>query len=159
MRRAHRGLWTLLVIVPCIAAALAISALAQPTEQTYRFVGTDHPVDMWTAGADRWAYFGANGLGSSASMAEKARVTLAPMGFIEDVTQRPWYRFVKGREEVIVCDHSEYGVGRDGQGNPTVEHANISEGPKNYPIMLVKNGLGSHASPAVFRIKKALLGW
>lgn len=113
---------------------------------------------MWRDGDDRWAYDGADS-GPASAMADKARAALLPLGFIEDASQRPWYRFTKGREEVVVCDHGEFAVNMVASGKSKLVHMSLPEGRQNDQSVLVKNGPGAHVPTAIFQVEKIAHGW
>ncbi len=147
--------WTLFTILVAVAVAPLVLAVATPPDRSYSFV-PDHPISMWQDGGDKWVYYGAGG--APADLIQKARPVLVAQGFQEDATKRPWFRFVKGDEEVIVCDHNEFAVNQGLPGGGKLIKG-IGGKPQNYASVLVKNGLGTHQSVGLFQIKKLLLRW
>src|SRR5688500_12798440 len=106
--------WIVLGLVLLILAGTAIVLLMEPTDRSYRFVTVDHPVNIWSEKGDRCAYFSI-GKGKTEELASKARGELLPLGFTEDKSQAPWFRFVKGNQEVIVCRHADFAVSLGGK--------------------------------------------
>ena len=152
--------WIVLGAALFIVAAALTVLLLEPTERSYRFVTVDHPVNMWSDGSDRWAYFFV-GFGKPADLAAKARAELIPLGFLEDKSQAPWFRFENGSQEVIVCRHGEFAVdtlpgggkltkGRYPPGSPPMADSQC---------VLVKNGPGTKGSAMSFQLKKLIHGW
>ncbi len=138
-----------------IAALVTISAVKKP-ERAFGFIRAGHAIEMWNVGGDRWAYFGGNN-GSSTAFANVARVELVERGFTEDHKSSPWYRFVKGNQEVVVCDHNEFEV--NGRTAPQLSRMIGNSPPQYYPCVLVKNGPGTRESLVAFQIKKLIFRW
>ena len=170
MKRANVGV-RLLVLSFVGFAALAGFLVMSPAPKSYSFVSVNHPVDMWGSGHDKWAYY-AIGKGSTASLAALVRKSLEPQGYVEDNSVRPWYRFVKGDIEVVVCNHDEFAVNRSPFGSTLVKQdpkqtlARLRpSAPKSmtpstkFPCLLVKNGPGTSESLVGFRLKKLVHGW
>ncbi len=158
MRRSRASAWVAGTFLLALVCGPAVGALSQRPERPYGFIGTDHPIDMWRDGRSQWAYYG-SGFEPSSNLAQKARAALGPLGFTEDRSEKPWYRFVKGDEEVVVCDHSEFAVNGVSLGTSRLVHNRMQETTQNYACVLVKNGPGTHESTTLFQVKKILHGW
>ncbi len=153
----------ILVIASAIILVAGIGAikLGSPEPKSYSFVSVDHPVDMWEDGKDKWAYYFI-GTGTTKDLATKAGIDLKAQGFVEDNTKKPWYRFVKGDREVIVCNHSEFGVNVQRDGSSKVVNSSSMKVPlptTAMPCILVKNGPGTNTSVSFFKIKKLVRLW
>lgn len=143
------------VLVMCFVAVAA-----RPVEQSYKFIQSDHPVDMWRDGADKWSYYSI-GKGTTAELATTVRTELGKEGFTEDKTHKPWYRFVKGDREVVVCNHDEFAV-NGGLGAGKLSPSRSPGGAPvvaKWPCVLVKNGPGTSEPLFTFKIKKLVHGW
>lgn len=154
-KRKGFGIWIIVVVVVVLGSLASVSIV--PTPRSYRFVTVDHPVDMWQDGSDKWAYFSL-GMGKTTDVASEARKELTALGFAEDVTSRPWFRFVKGNVEVVVCNHYEFAV----NGSTLVANSSgppSGATPDQWPCVLVKNGPGTDASLSAFQVKKLIHGW
>ena len=151
--------WSVL-LAAALMVVVAAAALASPTPRSYRFVTVDHPVDMWKDGQDTWAYYAA-GHGTLGQFAEEVRSFLTAQGFTEDATHKPWFRFVKGNVEVVLCDHSEFAVnGARGDMKLTAVTPEVEVGPRREcPCVLVKNGQGTDTSVLAFQVKKLFFRW
>src|SRR3954464_5251703 len=99
-RLGKRSPTAILVGVLLLATFACVALISSAEQRSFSFVSDDHPIDRWNQGEDRWAYF-FNGRGTTATLAAQARAELGPRGFTEDASMRPWYRFVKGKEEVV----------------------------------------------------------
>lgn len=139
-----------------IAVIAVVLGLGNPQERSYGFVTVDHPVDMWHIGDDHWAYYSL-GEGTTADLAAKARPELLALGFQETPTGKPWFRFTMGKKEVVICDHSEFGVS-SGSGGRRLEFRESTDHGRA-PCVLVKNGLGTSDSLYGFQLKKLIHGW
>jgi hypothetical protein len=142
------------VLVTGVFLISSIAILSQPAEATFRFAAVDHPVDIWAEGSNRWAYFSVGGTRSLGQVASEARGELVAQGFHEDRSRAPWVRYLKGDQEVVICTHSEFSVGSGGKllqnkGRPDIV----------WPVVLVKNGPGTHGSLQLFQVKKLIHGW
>ena len=150
--------WIVLSAVLFILAAAATVLLLEPTDRSYRFVTVDHPVEMWSDGGDRWAYFFVD-MGKPADLASKARTELLPLGFTEDKSQSPWFRFVNGNQEVIVCRHGEFSVNRSPGSGKLTKGRRQPSSISDSQCVLVKNGPGTKGSAMSFQLKKLIHGW
>jgi hypothetical protein len=102
------------VVVTLVAAILLlfIAEVASVARAIpYRFIKTDHPVDMLMDGTGRWVYYGFQGKAQDTLPA--ARQELFAQGFHEDFSNRPWYRFTKGDDQVILCSSDQIAVSGD----------------------------------------------
>jgi hypothetical protein len=136
---------------------LSIVALLRPQPPTFAFVQADHPIEMWNDGKDRWAYF-MSGERDWTALVEEARSELNPQGFVEDRSRSPWICFSNGSIEVVLTDHSAFGVNATGFGSGKLIR-NASVTTKQWPCVLVKNGPGTGGSMAVYQMKKLVLRW
>ena len=150
--------WIVLGGILFVVAATATVLLLEPTDGSYRFVTVDHPVDMWSDGGDRWAYFFV-GVGKPADLAVKARAELLPLGFTEDKSMTPWFRFVKDKQEVIVCRHGEFAVNRTTAGGTLTKGRRPAGSINDSQCVLVKNGPGTKGTAMSFELKKLIYGW
>ena len=140
-----------------VALAPMVAVLSRPAERSYAFL-PDHPVDLWHEGRDRWAYYMV-GPGPSAEWVRKVRPALLTEGFREDPKRWIGVRFVRGGEEVVVCDHDEFATMQDPWGNTKLVRSTGTTFADPWSCVLVKNGPGTHDSPTLFAMKKVLYGW
>lgn len=150
------------ILITAIIATLAILAISMMGTQgavrkSYGFIKVDHPVDMWNDGRDRWAYYS---IGSEdvAKLAQDARTELLPLGFKEETSMKPWFRFLNGTQEVIVCAHDEIEL----NGSKLAPHRKYTGMPKptrKWAVVHVKNGPGSRAPLISFKALKLVHGW
>ncbi len=133
---------------------------AEPAPPSYPFITQDHPIDMWKDGNDKWAYYSMND-GTPADLAKKVRGVLTAQGFTEDTSQTPWFVFTKGNNEVVVCNHNEFGVNQGIGSGKLLKPAPYTGSPmmKSWPCVLVKNGPGTETSVVFFQVKKLIHGW
>lgn len=153
----------MIVLVGLLAFMIGMIAfqVGLPTKPSYKFVTTDHPVNMWKEEKDKWAYFYIGGK-SLADLAAKARSELIPQGFTEDTTKKPWVCFVKGTEEVVVCNHQDFAVNSGPFTSKLTQGywpKGITKPTQDVPCVLVKNGPGTEMNPVAFSIKKLIFGW
>jgi len=165
-RLESRVRWVMFAAILLVAGTTAVLVL-RPAPSTYSFIRQDHPIDMWGKGADKWAYYSI-GEGTTEELASTVRSSLTQEGFSEDKSQKPWYRFVKGKVEVVVCNHNEFAV------NNTLHEGNLvrvdpaeterrfklaAHETHQWPCVLVKNGPGTTEPLLVFQAKKLIHGW
>lgn len=112
---------------------------------------------MWGHGADKWAYYGLKD-GKIEETAKVARAELLAAGYKEDLSRRPWYCFVKGKEEVVVCYHDQFEVNGSALSKST-HPGRPGTPPSEYICVLVKNGPGTGESLPLFQVKKLIHGW
>lgn len=112
---------------------------------------------MWGKGGDKWAYFGVEN-GDIAPFVKDARAELLAQGYAEDTKSKPWFRFVKGGIQVVVCYHDQFAVEGDNLVHSTVRGAR-GRPPSDFICVLVKNGPGTEMSFPVFKAKKLVHGW
>src|SRR5262245_3738560 len=160
----RRSITRALVIVLVAALAIVIAVLLVPFRPptAYRFITAGHPIDVMNDGTGRWFYYMPDPPnGGAPGLAQTVRKELLPNGFTEDKGNAPWFRFVKGSSEVIVCNHDEImTVGTSATG-ATVQHESIKiarQGTK-WPVLWVHEPGSDTASVAAFKVKKLLLGW
>ena len=125
----------------------------------YSFMKVDHPVDMEQFGGARWFYYS---LGRDPDKyAAEARKELLAKGFKEDFSQKPWYRFTKGGEVVIVCNHDDIMTMFDPVKGESLAHMKMPAGTKrqNWTVVWERQPGGSKVETAVFKIKKTVLLW
>ena len=110
LARLKRPRWVLVGAFSTVALLVVffIVGVGAPPGPSFSFVTVDHPVDMWQDGTDRWAYF-SWGQGNVGEVANRARKELLPQGFKEDFSEKPWFRFIKDRVEVVICSHYQFG--------------------------------------------------
>jgi len=124
----------------------------------YRFIRVDHPVEMWQTGPDRWAYFSPGQPGIK-MLAQEARAELVPLGFKEDNSKAPWVRFLRGSEEVVICNHDEFALDA-GKLVKTAPMTLASTTPRSeWSCVLVKNAPFTRGSLQIFNINKLVHGW
>jgi hypothetical protein len=152
-------LWgSLFVTVAVIAAGLLLVPQPRPA---FHFVKAQHPVDMMNDKSGTWTYYYVGGLPKA--LADAARTELQAAGFSEDQANKPWYHFVKGRQEVIICNHNE--IEADGQRDLTYEVAHErpdASGPVESPndaVVWVKEPHKDMAQLASFQVQKLVHGW
>jgi hypothetical protein len=156
-----RPVWPKVVgaAVGIIVCAIALLGMARP-DRAFSFVTEDHPVDTWADGGDKWAYFSEGG--TVPALLPKARRELLGLGYVEDTTQRPWYRFVHGSKEVVICNHHEFEVNGTGLGSSKLAKPRPRTGslpPNPWVCVLVKNGPGTSMNLTAFEIHKLIRGW
>jgi hypothetical protein len=154
--------WTILILLGALLIGFAffIPAISQPPGRSYSFIPMDHAVSMLQDGKDRWSYYNW-GIVAVSTVAEQARKELVPLGFREDSSQRPWFRFIKSNQEVIVCDHSEFYFNGS---KPMISKPPPGPNPGSTPYgmspsVLVKNGPGTEGSMLGFQVRKLIHGW
>ena len=148
----------ILIALAALSAILAGFVLTRPVPRSFDFV-PDHPIALWSSGKDRWAYYMVD-LGEPSALAHRVRPALLAEGFHEDVSKRPWFHFVKGDREVIVCDHQEFGTRPMPNGDQTLLVASKGmPGQGRSQCVLVKNGWESREPLALFRLKKTIFLW
>ena len=160
-KRPPNKIGLILIAVLIFLVVIVLSKAGGPSKPQYHFVTADHPVDMWTNKKDRWAYFFIGG-NSLKELGDKAREELTPLGFQEDTTESPWIRFVKGSEEIVVCNHQDFatissptgtvltkGMWPKGMAKPTADS----------PCVLIKNGPGTNIPMWKFTVEKIVYRW
>src|SRR5438045_2248796 len=105
LKRRRSGFWFLIAAAAC--AGIVALLIPQPPPTAYRFITADHPISVELDRNGRWFYYMADGRGTVTQVANGVREELLPLGFREDFSSKPWFRFVKGSREVIVCNHDE----------------------------------------------------
>lgn len=151
---------TLLIVIASFLLLCLISGLvlAGPGPgRSYKFVIEDHPVEMWEDGKDRWGYFSL-GNGTVKTQAANARKELLPLGFVEDASFKPRFRFVKGAEEVVICNHPDFYT----NGSKLMwakTSSRITPATGEWPCALIKNGPGTAGSMTGFKMRKLIHGW
>ena len=129
----------------------------------YRFIHADHPIDMVYAKDGQWLYYFEGG--EPKDVADRARKDLIPSGYVEDTAHKPWFHFVKGDREVIVCNHDQIGTISDSSGTSTLMVPPPIPTPRGYnsagqAVIWVRTpGRGSAAKMTFFQLKKLILRW
>lgn len=151
----------LLIGIVAVIAIFALALFSAGRSKRYAFIKSDHPVDQMLSGKGEWTYYFEGG--DPAKKAAEARAELIPAGFTEDTSQKPWFVFKKGDQEVIVCSHDQ--IEEDG----SIFHAKLApERPHPFPagyvptpaaVVYVHAPGGNTSSLVVFQIKKLALGW
>src|SRR5262249_26232863 len=121
-----------------------------------------HPIDVMNDGSGRWFYYQADiANGAAPVLAAAVRKELLPLGFTEDLANKPWFRFVKGAREVIVCNHDEIMTAATSATNATVHHGLIVGARKGtaWPVLWVHEPGRDNAEVAMFKIKKLVMQW
>jgi hypothetical protein len=160
MKGHKKALW---IILGAVAFVLAIAAIkfSKPVPPSYSFITVDHPIDMWQDGNDQWAYYMNESQSTVAEQASLARKTLSDQGFTEDKSRMPWICFVKGANEVVICNHNEFAVNGSLKGSKLVQTkaATPAGSGGQWPCILVKNGPGRRVPIVVFQIIKLIHRW
>ncbi len=151
-----------LILISVLLALVVLAGISMigtqgAVRKSYGFIKVDHPVDMWDDGRDRWAYFS---IGSEdvAKLAQDARAELLPLGFKEETRMKPWFRFLNGTQEVIVCSHDEIELNGTKLA-PQRKYTGMPKPAKKWAVVHVKNGPGSRAPLISFKALKLLHGW
>ena len=153
---------TYLMIITIVALSILAAGFKVfgPAPRSYAFIPVDHPVDMVQDDTSKWSYYSIGEEGATEKFAAKARAELIPQGFSEDTTQRPWFRFVKGNQEVVVCNHHEFSQTNSSSGSTFVQEKRVAHtGSKGWPCVLVKNGPGTETPLKLFTIQKFVRLW
>src|SRR5258708_39105828 len=93
--------------------------------------------------------------GSAPVLAVTVRKELLPQGFAEDTANKPWFRFVKGAREVIVCNHDEIMTFQTSPTNATVHHERQVGNQQSQvsPVLWVHEPGRATAAVAAFQVK------
>src|SRR5258708_7230795 len=100
-RKRNRWLaafWVLLVAFLSVVIGMIAVPFRPPT--AYSFITVDHPIDVMNDASGRWFYYSIftpdPTKGTVTELAATVRNELLPLGFTEDLANKPWFRFVKG---------------------------------------------------------------
>ena len=160
-KRGPNKIALILIAVMIFIIGIVATNAGNPSKPLYQFVTADHPVEMWKIGHDKWAYFFIGGK-SLKVLGDKARKELTPLGFIEDSSENPWIRFVKDTEEIVICNHQDFGVNISPNGL-ILTHGfwpkGVAKPTEDTPSILVKNGPSTEMPLWNFGIKKFILRW
>jgi hypothetical protein len=149
------------LIIALLALVLFLTIYAFQTVsggKIYAFMKTNHPVDMIRNKQERWIYYSLSG--DPADVVKDARKELTAHGFIEDDKDKPWFRFTKANETIIVCNHDDIETVGDRNG----EHLAHSTMPpshikQKWAVVWERQQTGSAMSYAMFKVKRTILGW
>lgn len=122
----------------------------------FAFIKSDHPVSIVTDDDGRWFYYDFQGKPSY--IIASVRQELTAKGYKEDFSNRPWYRFTNGKQEVIVCDSDEIALSAKDKGKP-IHFQQKPPAENDYIDVWVKEPGKSSFQTEAFRIKKTILGW
>lgn len=152
-------LWLPLTIVSLLLAA-ALATFGTTADCEYTFTRGTHPIDVMGNGDGRWFYYMPDcPAGGAAQTAGEVRGELLPLGFREDTRSGPWYRFVQGGREVIVCYHDEIAT-TGGFINSAVIHEMPSAEPHSKDVVVWVRQAGSEPlGVAWFQAEKLLFRW
>lgn len=97
-------------------------------------------------------------------IADTARQELIARGFVEDRGSKPWFRFTKGVDEVIVCNHDEIATMHDPVKGEFPFHppvrTKLRGGPnKGWAVAFIHNGSKSKIDFLSFQVKRFILQW
>ncbi|HEY3780431.1 MAG TPA: hypothetical protein VGL56_05060 [Fimbriimonadaceae bacterium] len=156
----------LLIFIPVLIIAAAL--LAPQPKPVFAFVKVDHPIDMVRDSKGTWTYYFVGGKPSQ--LADNARPELVSKGFKEDLTNKPWFRFAKGNEEVIICNHNEIGYNSSRalfSGNVVHELDRYSGSKRpsyiadqsKTAVVWIRSGKVSDVELASFNVKRLVHGW
>lgn len=162
-RKSHRVRFLpwLLVAAGVLGIPVLFLLLKPSADVTYRFMTADHPIDVMGDRSGRWFFYGtARTNGGAPQIAAAVRKELLPLGFTEDAANKPWFRFVKGNREVIVCNHDEIAA-TPSLTDVQVFHETVSRTPLSVldPVVWVHQPGPDLTGVAAFQIKKLLLRW
>jgi len=157
---SHRRL---LRTLGCTAAAVAIigatlfSGTHYVRDDRYAFFQADHPIDVISSQGGRWFYYMPDqAMGNKATLANAARRELLEKGFTEDTSNKPWFHFVNGEREVIVCNHEEIAT----NGSQIIHGMNqVPPQSHEFVVVWVRQPGSDDASVAWFQVKKFFLRW
>ena len=150
-------IWLLFALLAVGVAAFFAPPKNNAQFYQYGFLPADHPIDVVSDQSGRWFYYFMDRLpGGVPRLAAQVRQELLPQGFTEDTSSRPWFRFVKGNREVIVCNHDEIGWNA-----PRLVHSPsvIQAGRILWPVLWVHQPGADPSGVARFQVKKLLLRW
>jgi len=146
----------------CIALVTAMVAVPFKPPTAYPFIKVDHPIDVMNDHSGRWFYYQADtGQGSAPVLAAAVRKELLPQGFTEDTANKPWFRFVKGAREVIVCNHDEIAANHTSLISAVVFHGWRAGTPQGqqWAVLWVHEPGRDAAGVAAFMAKKLVYRW
>ena len=151
-RRAALGL----LLLTFAMSFYKVAAVGAPVD--YAFIHA-HPIDMDYSGHVRWFYYSVEG--KPDAMIDNARAELTKDGFMEDSSNKPWYRFTSGNKEVVICDS---GYAMMMQPSPNAPKTLIHYTPTykttyQYTDIYVREPGGSDVDYIAFQIKKRVLFW
>ncbi len=158
--RGARRLWWLALLLPAmlIVHMLVLGAL----RPRYPFLHTGHLIDVVSDASGHWYYYLPEWPeGSVDQLAAEVKADLLARGFVEDKSQKPWYRFVKGDREVVVCYHCEIATIPSATGQQVVHGTwppSLGAPPRNAVIWCREPGDGRNEA-FLFQIEKKLLGY
>jgi hypothetical protein len=161
----RRARWGRVVLLPlAVIAALLLPWLLMPvnSDSLYPFIRAAHPIDAGSDVGGRWFYYmPASGAMTPSQLAAVARADLVPRGFKEDTTKRPWFRFVNGGHEVIVCNHDQIATAPTSLLGWRVFHAPSLPAVRrqNWPVVWVREPGPNAAAILRFKAQKFVLGW
>src|SRR5438045_1386494 len=103
----------------------------------------------------------ADGHGTVTQVANRAREELLPLGFREDLSSKPWFRFVKGAREVIVCKHDEIATYPRSLLEAGVIHGTSIgvPGTVDCPVLWVYEPGRDAFGVAAFQLRKLVFRW
>jgi hypothetical protein len=152
--------WVSLVVFFAVVTAMVAVPFRPPTP--YPFITEDHPIDVMSDGTGRWYYYMTDpAKGSAPVLAATVRKELQHQGFTEDTTNKPWFRFVKGAREVIVCNHDEIAANHTSLTSAIVFHGwrvGTKQG-QQWPVLWVHEPGRDTAGVAAFKVKKLVYRW
>ena len=160
----RRNLVRAFLAASAAAVMVGIAVLMVPFRPptAYRFITVDHPINEMNDGSGRWFYYMTDpAKGAAPVLAAAVRSELLPLGFTEDLGNKPWFRFVKGAREVIVCNHDEIMTYATSATNATVHHESVlgtARAPK-CPVLWVHEPGRDTAAVAAFKVKKLIMQW
>lgn len=130
--------------------------------QPYAFLNQTHPISKHLDKTGTWTYYSLSG--EPKPIAETARKELIARGFVEDLGSKPWFRFTKGPDEVIVCNHDEIATMHDPVKGEFPFHMSIPGklrgGSKNaWAVAFIHNGSKSKIDFWSFQVKRFILQW
>ncbi len=159
-RRFRTLLWLSLAALIFVCAVFLIASKPS-SDYHYSFLTADHPIDVISDARGRWFYYmPAPVTGGAPKLADSVRNELLPLGFTEDLSNKPWFRFVKGDREVIVCNHDE--IATDGSvSNTHVIHETRPAVPQStkYAVVWIHQPGSNSSGVAAFQIKKLVFRW
>lgn len=158
-RRFRLVFWLLMAMLTVGMTTLFLSPPPRG-DSKYGFV-TDHPIEVMSDSSGRWFFYGpAPVTGGTPQIAATVRKELLPQGFKEDVSCKPWFRFVKGSREVIVCNHNEI-AWNPVSPNIGVIHENPPKTPGStlWPALWVHQPGSDTTGVAAFQVKKLVMRW
>lgn len=163
-KNRRRSRLQVVLALAAVFAALITVVLLLPTNSTgYRFITVGHPISVMSDTTGRWFYYSADQLsGDAPTLAATVRRELEPLGFVEDATNKPWFRFVNGDREVIVCYHHEIATMPTSLLGVNVIHERLppAQQPKEkWTVVWVHEPGPDPLGVAAFQVKKRVFGW